>query len=83
MLQPKFCHTVVIAATKVSAVAVLKPMVGCTLSQFLPFTSGTIFKQLKSEAMVFYCDHKSGLLLVHSDTFDIEVRCESVIISCY
>ena len=72
-------HAVVVAGPKVSAVAVLKPMLGCILSQFHPFASGTIFKQLKSEALVFYCDYKSGLLLVHSDTLDIEVHCKSVI----
>ena len=67
------CHTVLVAAPKVSDVAILKPTLGCILSQYHPFLSGTIFKQLKSKAMVFYCDHKSVLFLVHSDTFYTEV----------
>jgi hypothetical protein len=77
------CHTVLVAAPKVSTVAIPKPTLGSILTQFHSFPPETIFKQLKSKAMVFYSAHTSGLLLVHSDKFDIKVHGKSVIISFY
>jgi hypothetical protein len=76
-------RTVLVAAPIVSAVALLKPTLGCITSLFHPLPSGTIFKQLKSKVVAFTVPTNQIHYWYTSDLLDIEEHGKSVIISCY